>query len=379
MSLPQNYIDRIRQTNDPLDDDYISKTVGYNTNSSLNKNDPSFLATYPKQGYVNPLSPAPSSAPPSPVPSPAPSPALKPSPVPSPAPSPALKPSPAPSPDLPISRFYMTDLRVNAPNSLTGEFPNFTPSTSESPSSYRVWLDNYFMKPPSYYLNNPSLTFFKTDSTSGFDTNGENDKGFLFILSDDFIMPYYITNNFNTRNEWFTNNKFIITKRKSLTSYYSADPATFTATFTFTEDNPNADKVIRTLQIRNNFITGRDFKLFYNFRLFNTSLRVIKNDLSLPSITQDENPTYDFDTDNFDDNQHVFFDNFSNNSDDISFYTYPTIIDAGGLSNLYVYDTSGRAFYLSIGDLTKNEVYITRKFDPSLSPDAITRIGGIRN
>ena len=203
MSLPQNYIDRIRQTNDPLDDDYISKTVGYNTNSSLNKNDPSFLATYPKQGYVNPLSP---------VPSPAPS-SAPPSPVPSPAPSPALKPSPAPSPDLPISRFYMTDLRVNAPNSLTGEFPNFTPSTPESPSSYRVWLDNYFMKPPSYYLNNPSLTYFKTDSTSGFDTNGENDKGFLFILSDDFIMPYYITNNFNTRNEWFTNNKFIITKR----------------------------------------------------------------------------------------------------------------------------------------------------------------------
>ena len=107
---------RLRGDNSPLtQDDYISKTVGCNTNSGIaNKNDSSFLTTYPVQGNVRPV-------------------------------------SSAPSPALPTTRFYITNFIVKSPNNIRGnsDFARF--SNNEE---YVVFLDNYFMYEANYYMNN---------------------------------------------------------------------------------------------------------------------------------------------------------------------------------------------------------------------------------
>ena len=339
MSLP-NY--QRRGNNSPLTtDNYNSRTVGFNTNSALtNKNDSNFLATYPRQGYVRP-------------------------------------PAPAPLPVLQTTRFYVTNFIVLAPGDIQTnvDFPGFS-----NGAIHNVFLDNYFMYPPSYYINKPDLTYHRTGSGQ-FD-NLTNDKGFLFILNHNRTtsdrIPYYITNNFNNRHDADLNNKFIITRRKDSTSYYSPHSSGTTVTFQFSNVNDYATG-ITGLQAFPPALYNLDFTLFYNFRLYKTNLSVIRgssltvrNSALVVTDTVGHDPEV-FEENLFDELQDVFFDNFTKiniaGTDRATFYTYPDDIITNNLSNLYIRDISDNAFYLSIGDLTINEVYVTKKPNPSASPE----------
>ena len=337
MSLPSY---QKRNNNLPLTtDNYISRTVGCNTNSALpNNNDSNFLATYPRQGYVR-------------------------------------LPAPAPSPALPISRFYVTNFIVQAPGDIqtNSDFPNFINNWT-----YNVFLDNYFMYPPSYYINEHLKTYYQTGS--GQIDDDTNDKGFLFILSRNNV-PYYITNDFNNSHDSRENNKFIFTKRKDLTSYYSAHSSGSTVTFELLNAKTDYTNAITRLQAFTALRPNKDFTLFYNFRLYKTNLSVIRgssltvrNSALVVTNTVGEDDTFnDF---LFDELQDVFFDNFTKiniaGTDKTTFYTYPDDIVTNNLSNLYIRDISDNAFYLSILSsnlINHNEVNITKKPNPSASPE----------
>jgi len=336
---------RTRPDNQTLTDTYIDKTIGSkNISNSKEPNDSGFLSTYPKQGRRRP--------------------------VPSPSPTPAEK----------IYRFYATGLFANTPG---GGFST-TDFKFVTHSSYPIYLDNFFMQPTTYYIDNKSITYHL------YEEKFIQDLGFLFILDDDNV-PYYMSAAFNEAYSLVSN--FTISKRKNKTFYYQRETTSALAAnmnFTVRKINNYTPPYITRLTpleiLLPNFRDNRDFTLFHNFRFYNTNLKLIKR--TLPN----GNPVYfdprdiadqaedegEFKQDKNFGAQHVVnYDNFDQieigaaiiDDPSESFDRYPTNIDPLK-RNLYVYNnTSYYPYYINYTEPGSDNVYLLRRLDETVPED----------
>lgn len=240
-------------------------------------------------------------------------------------------------------RFYTTNLSVtdgsgNLSDSL--DFPNFTDN-----QSYQVFLDNYYMEIPSYYINQ-NRNYSNEYSTS---------RGFLFIL-DNLKIPYYITNHIEAGKT------FIICKRTDNMGESSKPLSYYGVNLDTTKRADlilNASDVTSLTAFTQTAINGLKFTCLRNYRFYTTDWNAVTRGPALPADytisgtdALDISGGFDIASTGI---YNINFDNFAeldnpslatiDPTPDSSFYTEPTAITNENYTKFFVWDNSPTSFY----------------------------------